>query len=289
MYFDEEQVLDLRLNVLNEDIDYFVIVESIYNHKGEERKLLFDKNKFQNFNDKIIYLIYDKIPDLVESIDDGDSENEKDRKYIMNAIYRENEQRNFILEGLRNADENDLILISDVDEIPKLSSVNLNNIHNEIILFKQDMFYYKFNLALPNFKWTGTKAVKKKKLISPQWLRNVKDRKYPFYRIDTLISDKKYMNIKIVDDGGWHFSNIKSPEMIEHKLRSYLHHREFDQVSLSVDEIDNLVKKKKAIYDLRVDKKTNKVGNGLILDNFEIEKLPNYIKNNYNKYKDWID
>ena len=162
MYFDEEQVLDLRLNVLNEDIDYFVIVESIYNHKGEERKLLFDKNKFQNFNDKIIYLIYDKIPDLVESIDDGDSENEKDRKYIMNALYRENEQRNFILEGLRNADENDLILISDVDEIPKLSSVNLNNIHNEIILFKQDMFYYKFNLALPNFKWTGTKAVKKK-------------------------------------------------------------------------------------------------------------------------------
>ena len=289
MYFDEEQVLDLRLNVLNEDIDYFVIVESIYNHKGEERKLLFDKNKFQNFNDKIIYLIYDKIPDLVESIDNGDSENEKDRKYIMNALYRENEQRNFILEGLRNADENDLILISDVDEIPKLSSVNLNNIHNEIILFKQDMFYYKFNLALPNFKWTGTKAVKKKKLISPQWLRNVKDRKYPFYRIDTLISDKKYMNIKIVDDGGWHFSNIKSPEMIEHKLRSYLHHREFDQVSLSVDEIDNLVKKKKAIYDLRVDKKTNKVGNGLILDNFEIEKLPNYIKNNYNKYKDWID
>ena len=289
MYFDEEQVLDLRLNVLNEDIDYFVIVESIYNHKGEERKLLFDKNKFQNFNDKIIYLIYDKIPDLVESIYDGDSENEKDRKYIMNALYRENEQRNFILEGLRNADENDLILISDVDEIPKLSSVNLNNIHNEIILFKQDMFYYKFNLALPNFKWTGTKAVKKKKLISPQWLRNVKDRKYPFYRIDTLISDKKYINIKIVDDGGWHFSNIKSPEMIEHKLRSYLHHREFDQVSLSVDEIDNLVKKKKAIYDLRVDKKTNKVGNGLILDNFEIEKLPNYIKNNYNKYKDWID
>jgi beta-1,4-mannosyl-glycoprotein beta-1,4-N-acetylglucosaminyltransferase len=289
MYFDEEQVLDLRLNVLNEDIDYFVIVESIYNHKGEERKLLFDKNKFQNFNDKIIYLIYDKIPDLVESIDNGDSENEKDRKYIMNALYRENEQRNFILEGLRNADENDLILISDVDEIPKLSSVNLKNIHNEIILFKQDMFYYKFNLALPNFKWTGTKAVKKKKLISPQWLRNVKDRKYPFYRIDTLISDKKYMNIKIVDDGGWHFSNIKSPEMIEHKLRSYLHHREFDQVSLSVDEIDNLVKKKKAIYDLRVDKKTNKVGNGLILDNFEIEKLPNYIKNNYNKYKDWID
>ena len=97
------------------------------------------------------------------------------------------------------------------------------------------------------------------------------------------------MNIKIVNDGGWHFSNIKSPEMIEHKLKSYLHHREFDQVSLTIDEIDNLVKKKQAIYDLRVDKKTNKIGNGLILKNFEIEKLPNYIKDNYNKYKNWID
>ena len=153
----------------------------------------------------------------------------------MNALYRENAQRDFILEGLKSAKKDDLILISDVDEIPKLSSVNLNQIKNEIILFKQDMFYYKYNLCLPNFKWTGTKAVKKKNLVSPQWLRNIKDRKYPFYRIDTFFSDKKYIDIKIINDGGWHFSNIKSPEMIEHKLRSYLHHREFDQVSLSIE------------------------------------------------------
>ena len=45
MYFDEEQVLDLRLNVLDEYVDNFVIVESIYNHKGEKRDLLFNKNK----------------------------------------------------------------------------------------------------------------------------------------------------------------------------------------------------------------------------------------------------
>jgi beta-1,4-mannosyl-glycoprotein beta-1,4-N-acetylglucosaminyltransferase len=276
MYFDEEQVLDLRLNVLYKDVDYFVIVESIYNHKGEKRDLLFDIQKFQKFSDKIIYLIYDKIPKLVKPINNSENENDKDGKYIMNALYRENAQRNYILEGLKNAKKDDLILISDVDEIPKLSSINLNYIKDEIILFKQDMFYYKYNLALPNFKWTGTKAVKKKRLISPQWLRNVKDRKYPYYRIDTFFSDKKYMHIKIINDGGWHFSNIKSPEMIEHKLRSYLHHREFDQVSLSVEEINELVKKKQAIYDLRVDKRVNKVGNGVILENFEIKNLPNY-------------
>ena len=289
MYFDEEQVLDLRLNVLYQNVDYFVIVESIYNHKGEKRNLLFNSQKFEKFNDKIIYLVYDKIPQLVEPIKESDSEKEKDGKYIMNALYRENAQRDFILEGLKSAKKDDLILISDVDEIPKLSSVNLNQIKNEIILFKQDMFYYKYNLSLPNFKWTGTKAVKKKNLVSPQWLRNVKDRKYPFYRIDTFFSDKKYIDIKIINDGGWHFSNIKSPEMIEHKLRSYLHHREFDQVSLSIEEINELVKKKQAIYDLRVDKRVNKVGNGVILENFEMKKLPNHINDNIDKYKNWLD
>ena len=289
MYFDEEQVLDLRLNVLYQNVDYFVIVESIYNHKGDKRNLLFNRQKFEKFNDKIIYLVYDKIPQLVEPIKETDNEKEKDGKYIMNALYRENAQRDFILEGLKSAKKDDLILISDVDEIPKLSSVNLNQIKNEIILFKQDMFYYKYNLSLPNFKWTGTKAVKKKNLISPQWLRNVKDRKYPFYRIDTFFSDKKYIDIKIINDGGWHFSNIKSPEMIEHKLRSYLHHREFDQVSLSIEEINELVKKKQAIYDLRVDKRVNKVGNGVILENFEMKKLPNHINDNIDKYKNWLD
>ena len=289
MYFDEDQVLDLRLNVLYQNVDYFVIVESIYNHKGEKRNLLFNSQKFEKFSDKIIYLVYDKIPQLVEPIKETDNEKEKDGKYIMNALYRENAQRDFILEGLKSAKKDDLILISDVDEIPKLSSVNLNQIKNEIILFKQDMFYYKYNLSLPNFKWTGTKAVKKKNLVSPQWLRNVKDRKYPFYRIDTFFSDKKYIDIKIINDGGWHFSNIKSPEMIEHKLRSYLHHREFDQVSLSIEEINELVKKKQAIYDLRVDKRVNKVGNGVILENFEMKKLPNHINDNIDKYKNWLD
>ena len=289
MYFDEEIVLDIRLNILNPVVDYFVIVESKFTHKGDKRELKFDINKFSEFKDKIIYLVFDKEPEGIEKLDDGDIEGEKSRKLILNAARRENGQRNFIEKGLENAASNDLILISDVDEIPKLSSLSFDQIGDEIILFKQDMFYYKFNLVLPNFKWTGTKAVKKRKLKSPQWLRNVKNRKYPFYRIDTILSDKKYTNIKIIDDGGWHFTNIKTPEMIQHKLKSYLHHREFDEASLSVLEINKLVKKKQALYDLRADKRNNKVGNGLILENFEVKNLPNYIKENIDKYKNWID
>ena len=112
-----------------------------------------------------------------------------------------------------------------------LSNINFKKINEKIILFKQDMFYYKFNLWLPNLIWTGTKGCKKKDLDSPQWLRNIKDRKYSFFRIDTFFSKTKYMSVKIINNGGWHFSNIKTPKEIEHKLRSYLHHREFDQVS----------------------------------------------------------
>ena len=289
MYFDEEMILDLRLNILNSHVDYFIIVESRYNHKGEKRKLLFNKEKFIKYRDKIIYLVHDEVPSKVKRINDEDDEKTQTNKYIMNALYRENAQRNYIINGLTKANDDDIILISDVDEIPKIDSVNFDKLNNKIILFKQDMFYYKFNLCLPNFKWTGTKACRKKNLISPQWLRNIKDRKYPFFRLDTFFSDKKYTDIKIVNDGGWHFSNIKTAKAIEHKLKSYLHHKEFDDVPLSIKEIDQLVQNKKAIYDLKVDKRVNKIGNGVALEKFEISKLPNHIISNQKKFKDWID
>ena len=289
MYFDEEMILDLRLNILNSHVDYFIIVESRYNHKGERRKLLFNREKFIKYRDKIIYLVHDEVPSKVKRINDEDDKKTQTNKYIMNALYRENAQRNYIINGLNNANSEDIILISDVDEIPKIDKFDFDKVNNKIILFRQDMFYYKFNLCLPNFKWTGTKACRKKDLLSPQWLRNIKEKKYPFFRLDTFFSDKKYTDIKIVNDGGWHFSNIKTAKAIEHKLKSYLHHKEFDDVPLSIKEIDQLVQSKKAIYDLKVDKRVNKIGNGVALEKFEISKLPNHIISNQKNLKDWID
>jgi len=289
MYFDEEVVLDIRLNTLNEFVDYFVIVESKFTHKGDPRELKFNHKRFEKFKDKIIYLIYEQTPSEIEKINIEDSYNEQTRKYILNAGYRENEQRNFIKIGLSNADDDDLIFISDVDEIPNLSNLNLNNITEKIILFRQDMFYYKFNLYLPNLIWTGTKGCKKKNLIDPQWLRNIKDRKYSPFRIDIFFSKKKYNSIKIIDNGGWHFSNIKTAKQLEHKLKSYLHHREFDAQPLSLKQIEEIIKNKETIYDLKVDKTVSKFGYGNKLEKFEINKLPNYIQINQNNLKDWID
>ena len=289
MYFDEEVVLNVRLNTLDKFVDYFVIVESKFTHNGTQRDLKFDHKKFEKFKNKIIYLVYDEQPKEIEIINDNDLEDIKSAKYIFNAGHRENGQRNYIQKGLINADADDIILISDVDEIPNLLNIDFNLINEKIILFRQDMFYYKFNLHLPNLIWTGTKACRHKHLINPQWLRNVKDRKYSFYRIDTIFSKDKYKNIKCINTGGWHFTNIKTPIEIEHKLRSYLHHREFDVNPLTVNQIDEIIKNKKAIYNLNVDKSVNKFESGDKLEKFDFNKLPVFVQKNKNNLKDWID
>ena len=289
MYFDEEVVLDLRLNMLDQYVDYFVIVESIFTHKGDKRELKFNSRNFDKFKKKIIYLVYDQEPKEIQQVLENDNEAEKSSKYIHNANYRENGQRNFISSGLKHAQNDDLILISDVDEIPNLENLTNKKITDEIILFKQDMFYYKFNLKLPNLIWSGTKGCKKKYLKSPQWLRNVKDKKYSFFRLDTYFSEKKYINLEFIDNGGWHFSNIKTAKEIEHKLKSYLHHREFDVNPMTVNEIENIIVNKKAIYDLTVDKTVNKIGNGNKLEKYPLQKLPKFLQNNLENFKEWID
>ena len=221
MYFDEDLVLELRLNLLDAYIDYFVIVESKFNHKGEKRELKFDINKYQRFEKKIIYLIFDQIPNDLDIIKEHEDKDIRISKYMFNAGKRENGQRNFIINGLKEAGDEDLILISDVDEIPNLQNIDFFKINKKIIMFKQEMFYYKFNLKLPNLSWIGTKACRKKDLKSPQWLRNVKDRKFPFFRLDILFSENKYSSIKFIDDGGWHFTNIKTAEEIHYNNFHY--------------------------------------------------------------------
>ena len=289
MYFDEEILLNLRLNMLDKYVDYFVIVESSFTHKGDKRNLQFNNKKFEKFKNKIIYLVYDNKPKGIQEILNDEHEDIKSEKYILNSILRENGQRNYILHGLKDANDEDLILISDIDEIPNLEKLEINKINQKIIMFSQEMFYYKFNLKLPNFFWTGTRACKKKYLKSPQWLRNIKARKYPFFRFDVFFSKTKFIDIKIIEYGGWHFTYLKNANEIEHKLRSYLHHREFDLNPISINEINNIIKNKIAIYDLALDKRTQKIGHGKKLEKYPLDKLPKFLLNNLHNYQEWID
>ena len=289
MFFDEEMLLDLRLNILDKFVDQFVIVESSYTHSGKEKKLIFDINKYSKFKEKINYIILKDPPEGIEEINNGDSEDEISRKEILNALKRENLQRDTIFNGLKDADKNDWIIISDLDEIPDLTNINFNNIKNKIIFFKQKVFYYKLNLELKTLRWIGTKACKKKHLKSPQWLRNIKDKIYPKWRIDILFSEKKYNDIFFVENGGWHFTFVKKPEDIEKKLKAYLHHREYDIDPVGVDKIRNLINSKSVIYDHRVDQTQYKFGGGQKLEKIDLEFLPRYISSNKEKYLDWLE
>ena len=289
MYFDEDLILDTRLNILDKYVDYFIIVESRFNHKGDSRSLKFNKEKFKKFENKIKYIVIDKLPSNLEEISKEDQGIVREHKFINNAVKRENFQRNFIEKGLLEATDDDLILISDLDEIPNLKDINLTSVKEKIIIFEQIMTYYKFNLALPNFKWHGTKGCLKKNLISPQWLRNIKSKKYPIFRLDILFSKKRYNNVKFIQNGGWHFTNIKTAEEIEHKFKSYLHHREFELSNISLNDIKKIISNKIAIYDLSVDQRDNKIGSGKKLVNLEDTNLPEYIVQNKNILSDWFD
>ena len=289
MYFDEDLLLDLRFNTLNKFVKKFVIAEANYTHNGTKKKLNFDINKFKKFKDKIIYIIVDKQPDNILKILDSETKEQKGEKLILNGMARDYFQRENLKKGLKNLKDDDLVVISDLDEIPNFDNLDFNKINNNIIIFQQKMFYYKLNLYYNEFIWAGSKAVKYKNFVSPQWLRNVKSKKYPFWRLDVFFSKKKYSNLFYVKDGGWHFTCIRTPEDLEKKLLNFAHHYEFEQSGLKISDIKKLINEKRVMYDHNIDQKGYKWSGKSILKKINLNLLPSYIANNAKRFDDWLD
>jgi beta-1,4-mannosyl-glycoprotein beta-1,4-N-acetylglucosaminyltransferase len=286
MFFDENMLLDLRLNILDKYVSKFVICEATYNHNGEKKKLNFDINNFLKFKSKIDYIVLDEKPKNLRRIDLKDNNKLIESKTLDNALIRENFQRNFTFKKLMESEDNDLILINDLDEIPNLKDFKYQK---KITIFKQKMLYFKFNLMYPNILWSGSKICKKKYFISPQWLRNIKTKKYPWWRIDILFSKKKYNQIQVINNGGWHFTNVKSPKEIHHKMKNFLHHYEYENSGLQTQDIEKLIKEKKALYNYNVDQRQKKWGNNSNLIKVDLNILPSYILENQDKYNEWLD
>ena len=285
MFFDESMLLDLRLNILNKYVSKFIICESTFNHNGKKKKLNFDIKEFAKFKSKIEYIVLDKEPDNLRIINEKDTVETKESKALDNALLRENFQRNFAIEKIEQAEDNDLILINDLDEIPELKNFSYKK---KITIFKQKMLCFKFNLIYKNLSWTGSKICKKKDLINPQWLRNIKTRKYPLWRLDIFFSRKKYNDIDIIPNGGWHFTNIKTAEEIHHKMKSFLHHFEYENSGLNSETIESLIQNKKALYNYNVDQRENKWSDNSDLEKINLSLLPDYINQNKEKYKNWL-
>ena len=289
MYYDEDLLLDIRLNSLEKFVKKFVITEATYAHNGENKKLNFDINKFKRFKDKIIYIVVDKQPKNILELKKGDTREKIGEKLILNGMARDYFQRENLAKGLVDAKDEDLILISDLDEIPNLESLNFKNIKNNIIIFEQKIFYYKLNLLYDNFLWQGTRAIKNKNFLSPQWLRNIKSKKYPRWRIDTIFSKKKYSDLMFVKNGGWHFTCLKTPDQLEKKLLNYAHHYEFQESGLKIADIKKFISEKRVIYDYKVDQKEFKWSGRSTLKKLETKFLPSYVSKNLHKYSDWLD
>ena len=289
MYFDEDLLLDIRLNSLEKFVKKFVITEATYTHNGNEKKLNFDINKFKKFKDKITYIIVDEQPKNILEIKVEDTKEKIGEKLILNGMARDYFQRESLSKGLKEAKEEDLILISDLDEIPNLDNLKIEKIKNEIIIFEQKILYYKLNLLYDNFLWHGTKAIKNKNFISPQWLRNIKGKNYPQWRVDTFFSKKKYSNLKFVKNGGWHFTCLKTPEQLEKKLLNYAHHYEFQTSGLKIEDIKKFISEKRIIYDYKADQKKYKWSGQSTLKRLENKFLPSFVSNNLDKYSDWLE
>ena len=171
--------------------------------------------------------------------------------------------------------------------------MNLEKCNNKIVIFNQKLFYYKFNLCLADNNWFGSKACRIKDLISITHLRNVKTKKYSWWRLDTLFKKEKFIDLLIVHNGGWHFTEVKSPEEIYKKHINDEHHDEFELTGINLDDVKNMIKNRYIHYNHKADKKDLNKRWGkdvkVKLTKVNEESLPEYLIKNRKKYLEWFD
>ena len=258
-FFQENLQMELRFNILNQVVDKFVVCESIYDHRGKEKKINFIKENFPSFSDKIEHIIIKK-------------------KFPKNNTPWQNQswQREFIFDGLKNCNSNDLIMFSDPDEIPNPEKIKSLNLNKKFGIFFQKMYTYKLNLFNKHESpWEGTRICKKKDLKSIDWLRHkvlAKNLKYNFWRLD------KEKSIQIINEGGWHFNYLLKPKEISRKFKS-LAETSWDQEKyFNEDNIKKKIREQKDLFNR---------GHYFIKVNLD-ESYPHYILENKERYKEWI-
>lgn len=289
-FYSEHLMMDVRFNVLNDYVEKFIVCESTISHSGEKKKLNFDINNYPKFKDKIIYIVIDKEPEGIIGKKNGFAEPHEKRS---DSLKRIELSYDYMIKAISSASDNDLIILSDNDEIPNLNSEQFKKTKKDIIIFKQLFFYYKFNLLYDLVPWFGSKAAKKKKLLSMSWLRNLKNKRYPFWRVDTLFSNTRYINLEIINDGGWHFTNLMTAEKLYEKLTNFGHHDEFELSGMTIKDLQKKIDNKEVFFNHFVDKQKYKErwNFDYKLKKIDDKKLPLYLQSQkaQSKLKEWFD
>lgn len=239
VFHNEFDLLELRLREMGDQVDCFVLVEANQTQRGGAKPYYFAENRerFAPWADKIIDLQIEFPDELPPALGVYKSRRKKDWE-------RENYQRNCIARALESCAQDDLILVSDVDEIVRadvLEKVLRNRLYKgRLLVFEQSLHKHHLNRIVPGKTWLlGSRMIEKKYLTTPQQLRRTKARMtkkrwipdlltQPFLRLRNRNLTGISRPVKIIPDAGWHFSSMGGLEAFRTKLDSVVHGQTVD-------------------------------------------------------------
>lgn len=280
-FFNEIDLLEIRINTLNNIVDKFVLVEATLTHQGKKKPLYYSDNKerFKEFHHKIIHVVVDEYPSFFV----------KWRKPTTWDL--ENHQRNQIVRGLANCQPEDTVVVSDLDEIPNPIQIAKYKDAPGIKVFKQMNFYYFLNCRSVDDSekwWYGPVMANYSDFRKPQDLRliskamhadNMKILKSKYHRfVRSLVNPIYKKEIVLIDEGGWHFGFLGGVKKIIEKLEAFSHN-EFNKPEFKNEEV--ILEAINSGKDI--------LGRGLYCEFIPIDSsFPEYIINNKEKYKHLI-
>lgn len=241
-FFNELEILELRLMTLDPLVDHFVLVEADLTHTGKPKEFIFEANKdrFSQYLNKIIYVKVQNLPD-----------------YSINDIWKaENFQRNCIVRGLDGVIKfKDKVIISDLDEIPNPDTIVANLKTNDPVTMVQYLFYYHVN-CLQNQLWSGS-------ILAT----------YPYYGTPQQLRNRSRRGENAVSNGGWHYSYMGGPQRIKEKVDNIAEsHLIINQVG-GVEQITERVNTQKDLWN-----RTEDYAKKQLVDIFQNDMAPKCMK-----------
>jgi len=279
-FFNELDLLEIRLNILNEVVDKFVLCEAAFTHQGNPKPLYYQQNKerYTAFNSKIIYVVVNTAP-----------LNPTGSAWVLEMY-----QRQMLAKGLEHCAADDIIIVSDLDEIPNPDKINTYKYKKGIKIFEQRMYYYFLNNLnvshSAKYRWCGSVMAYYKDIGGPQWLRNIAKEyinanthntslgrwlRRIYLRFKRLYKGEK---VTLIKDGGWHFSYLGGTEMIIKKLEAFAHAEYNTDIYKNEAKIEDAINNGKDIFNRPIHYKASAVD----------EPFPKYIMEHKEKYKNLI-
>lgn len=236
-FFNELDILEIRLELLYDVVDYFVISECDYTFSGLKKPFFFEENKhrYDKYSDKIIHIKHNDTFDYTNLVNNYITNNE--RELYDKIIKRLDQMRNspetgyglphwcrdylhkeLTMMGIVNCDEDDIILFGDCDEIPSpdaLKFIKSPKIDDTIFTLNQKNMIYYINNENVTEKWFGQFISKYK---------NIKES-------SCMLTRNLRTGFEIIDNGGWHLTFMGGKNRIIEKIKSYSH-QEFNNINI---------------------------------------------------------